>query len=49
MGVGEVVGIMFVVVAVLLLGLEWLSKMEPAETAEQPVENRGVVRHRARR
>lgn len=49
MGIGEVIGIMFVVVSVLLLGLEWLSKMESVETAEQPAENRGVVRYRARR
>lgn len=26
MGVGEVVGIMFVIVSVVLLGLEWLSR-----------------------
>ncbi len=49
MGVGEVIGIMFVVVSVLLLCLEWLSKIESSEAHVPQAESRGVVRHRARR
>lgn len=49
MGVGEVIGIMFVVVSILLLCLEWLSKVESSRPHAPQAEGRGVVRHRARR
>ncbi len=49
MGVGEVIGIMFVGVSVLLLCLEWLSKTKPSGPQEPQAQGRGVVRHRARR
>lgn len=49
MGVGEVIGIIFVIVTALLLCLEWLSKVESAETEKPQAEGREVVRYRARR
>lgn len=49
MGVGEIIGLMFVGVSVLLLCLEWLSKIEPPNPREPQSEGRGVARHRARR
>ncbi len=49
MGVGEIIGLMFVGVSVLLLCLEWLSKIEPSNPQAPQSKVRGVVRHRARR
>lgn len=49
MGAGEVIGIMFVVVSVLLLCLEWLSKTGASEAHTPPVQSHGIARHRARR
>jgi hypothetical protein len=49
MGVGEIIGLMFVGVSVLLLCLEWLSKIETSKSREPQSEGRVVVRHRARR
>ena len=49
MGVGEIIGLMFVGVSVLLLCLEWLSKIEPSNPRQPQAEGRRAIRHRARR